>query len=54
MKNLSILSIILMLFTLTGCDLAGDIFSAGFYTGLFIVFLVIAIIVFIIFKIKRK
>lgn len=45
---------ILMLLTLTSCELAGDIFSAGFYTGLFIVAVVIAIIVFIVIKLKGK
>lgn len=54
MKNLSTLSIVVMLLTLTSCELAGDIFSAGFYTGLFIVLLVIAIIAFVVFKIRRK
>jgi hypothetical protein len=54
MKYLIALSIILMMFTLTGCELAGDIFSAGFYTGLFLVFLIIAIIVFIVLKRKRR
>lgn len=37
MKQISLLSIFLMLFTLSGCELAGDIFSAGFYTGLILV-----------------
>jgi hypothetical protein len=54
MKNLIILSILLMLFTLTSCELAGDLFSAGFYTGLFVVILVIAIIIFIVAKINRR
>jgi hypothetical protein len=54
MKNLTTLSIVVMLLTLTSCELAGDIFSAGFYTGLFIVLLIIAIIAFVVFKIRRK
>lgn len=54
MKNIIALSMILMLLTLTSCELAGDIFSAGFYTGLFIVAVVIAIIVFIVIKLKGK
>lgn len=44
----------LMLLTLTSCELVGDIFSAGFYTGLFVVVLVIAIIIFIIAKMRRR
>ena len=54
MKNLAFGSILLMLFTMTGCELVGDIFSAGFYTGLFVVVLVIAIFIFIVAKIRRR
>jgi hypothetical protein len=54
MKNLITGSILLMLFTLTGCELVGDIFSAGFYTGLFVFILVIAIVIFIVAKIRRR
>ncbi|MEX2233954.1 MAG: hypothetical protein WD824_17440 [Cyclobacteriaceae bacterium] len=54
MKNLLALSIVMMLFTLTSCELAGDIFSAGFYTGLFLVILVIAIIIFIVARMNRR
>ncbi len=54
MKNVIALSMVLMLLTLTSCELAGDIFSAGFYTGLFIVVLVIAIIIFVVAKINRR
>lgn len=54
MKNIGFISILLMLFTLTGCELVGDIFSAGFYTGLFVVVFVIALIIFIVFKIRRR
>lgn len=54
MKYLSALSIALLLFTLTGCELIGDIFSAGFYTALILVGLVIAIIVYIVVRIRRR
>jgi hypothetical protein len=43
-----------MMVTLTGCELVGDIFSAGFYTALFVVFLVVAIIIFIVMKMRRR
>ena len=43
-----------MMFTLTGCEIVGDIFSAGFYTGLFVVILVIAILIFIVAKIRKR
>jgi len=54
MKNAIALSFLWMLFALTGCELAGDIFSAGFYTGLFMVILIIAIIIFIVAKMNRR
>ena len=54
MKNLIILSLLLMMVTLTGCEVMGDIFSAGFYTALFLVFLVIVIVGFIVARMRRK
>ena len=54
MKNVFALCWILMLLTLTSCELAGDIFGAGFYTGIFIVVLVVAIIIFIVAKMNRR
>jgi hypothetical protein len=54
MKNLTTLSILVMLLTMTSCELVGDIFSAGFYTALILVVLVIAIIAFVIIKVRRK
>lgn len=54
MKNLVFVSILFMLVTLTSCELVGDIFGAGFYTGLFVVILVIAIIIFIVAKIRKR
>lgn len=54
MKKLIALTFLFMIFALTGCELVGDIFSAGFYTALFLVFVVIAIIVFVIAKMRRK
>lgn len=55
--NLSRLSLLLMIFSgflLTGCELIGDIFGAGVYTGIFLVVLVIAIIIFAVVKIARR
>ncbi|MBT1711681.1 hypothetical protein KK062_25785 [Fulvivirgaceae bacterium PWU5] len=48
MKNLSILSIALLLALMTSCEVIGDIFSAGFYIGAFVVVFVIgAILIFV-------
>lgn len=54
MKNIIFLFLLLMMFTLTSCELIGDIFSAGFYTALFLVFLVVAIIIFIVMKMRGR
>lgn len=54
MKNLFALCLVLMLVSMTSCELVGDIFSAGFYTGLFLVVLVIAIIIFVIAKMNKR
>lgn len=45
MKNLIAYCFILMLLTLTSCEVIGDIFSAGFYAGIFVVVLVVVIII---------
>lgn len=54
MKHIVALALVFMMVTLTGCELVGDIFSAGFYTALFVVFLVVAIIIFIVMKMRRR
>ena len=45
---------VLMLLTLTSCEAIGDIFSAGVYTGLAIVVLVVIIIVWIVTRLNRR
>lgn len=54
MKNLTSLCIVLMIFTMTSCELVGDIFSAGFYTALILIAIVVAIIVWIIAKMRKR
>jgi hypothetical protein len=54
MKRISFLTAFLMMFLLTGCQAIGDIFSAGMYTGFFIVLLVVAIVIFIISKLGNR
>lgn len=54
MRNLSVYSLLLGIFlmlSLTSCDLAGDIFEAGAWTGIILVVLVIAVIVWLIKKV---
>lgn len=50
MKNIIACCFLLMLLTMTSCELIGDIFSAGFYAGIFVVILVIVIIIWLLRK----
>ena len=54
MKNLILLSFLCLMFIVTGCEVIGDIFSAGFYAGLIVVVLVVAIIIWIISRVGRR
>lgn len=54
MKYITVLIFLFLMVSLTGCELVGDIFSAGFYTALFLVFLVVAIIIFIVMKMRGR
>ena len=46
--------LVLMALMFTGCDVIGDIFSAGVYTGIFLVVAVIVAILFIVFRAGKK
>ncbi len=54
MKNLISFCFIAMLLTLTSCEVIGDIFSAGMYTGIFIVVIVIVLIIWLIARMGRR
>lgn len=54
MKNVIAFSFILMLLTLISCEIIGDIFSAGVYTGIFIVVIVIIAIIWIFMKLRNR
>jgi hypothetical protein len=51
MKNIIVLIFALMMLTLAGCQAIGDIFSAGFYTGLA---LVVGVLILIVWLISRR
>jgi hypothetical protein len=53
-RLLTFLCFMLMVLAATSCELVGDIFGAGVYTGIFIVVVVIVLIVVIIAKIFRR
>jgi len=56
MKTKSLTAIVLVLsgLILTSCQLVGDIFSAGVYTGIFIVILFIALIIFAVVRLGKR
>lgn len=59
MKNsltapLFLMILFIMLTMLSGCQVIGDIFGAGVYTGIFIVIFVIALIIFLVVRVMRK
>jgi hypothetical protein len=54
MRSIIAYMFVLMMFVLTGCELVGDIFSAGFYTGLFVVVAVIVLIIWLVAKMGRR
>lgn len=54
MKHLISICILLMLFTMTSCELIGDIFGAGFYTGIFVVVLIIAVLIYIVLRMRKR
>lgn len=45
--------LILVMFTMSGCDLVGDIFEAGMWTALIIIVIIIALVVWIFKKLRR-
>lgn len=55
MEKLRIYSLFLLLgIFLVGCKVIGDIFSAGFFTGLVVVVLIVGLIIFIVAKASKK
>jgi hypothetical protein len=54
MRNFTTAVILLQALLLTSCEVIGDIFGAGVYTGIFIVVFVIALIVFLVMRIGKK
>lgn len=40
--------------TLAGCELAGDIFQAGMAVGIFLIVAAVALVVFLVSKVRRR
>lgn len=54
MRNRTGVAILMMALMLTSCEAIGDIFSAGFYTGLILVVIVAILILFVVRRTRRK
>ncbi|QJD96511.1 hypothetical protein HH214_11810 [Mucilaginibacter robiniae] len=52
MKKMIIPALISMLFLLDSCRVVGDIFKAGFYAGITVVVVIIAVIIYFISKFR--
>ncbi len=50
----TILLLLMLSIIIQSCELVGDIFEAGFYTALFIVFVMIMLILFLLGYFRRK
>ncbi len=44
---------VISLLSFTSCELVGDIFEAGIWTGIIVVILIVALIIYIITKMRR-
>ena len=51
--NILVTILIALLATFTGCEIIGGIFEAGFWVGIIVVVLLIAIVVWIVSRMKR-
>ncbi|WP_276131862.1 phosphatidate cytidylyltransferase [Polluticoccus soli] len=51
MKKLSLASLLLLVVSLTGCQLIGDIFKAGVWAGILLVVVVVGLILFVLRRI---
>jgi hypothetical protein len=54
MKTVQLVALFALAMTMTGCEVIGDIFSAGVYTGIFVVVIVVVIIIWILAKLRNR
>lgn len=53
MRKIYLLPALVILTSLTGCELIGDIFKTGFYAGIFIVIAIILLVFWLLSRIRR-
>ncbi len=54
MKTISLLSALFIITLLSGCEIIGDIFKAGAYTGIFLVLVLVALLIWILSKFRGR
>jgi|GEM_PF-2721394 hypothetical protein len=54
MRLVNFFLFLLMVMTLGGCEVIGDIFSAGFYTAMILMVILAIIIVFVVTRVRKK
>jgi hypothetical protein len=54
MKALAFSTLAVFFLSLTSCELVGDIFQAGMWTGLIVIVLVVVVILWLVNRIRRK
>lgn len=52
-RILDLMLVLMLMATLTGCELAGDIFKAGMGVGIFIIVAIVVIIIWVISRFRR-
>lgn len=53
MRKIYFFPALVILTSLTGCELIGDIFKTGFYAGIFIVIAIILLVFWLLSRIRR-
>jgi len=53
MRKIYVFSALVILTSLTSCELIGDIFKTGFYAGIFIVIAIIVLVFWLLSRIRR-
>ena len=54
MRKLNLLTLFFAFTILSGCELIGDIFAAGAYTGIIVVVIIIAVIIWLLTKLRGR
>jgi hypothetical protein len=54
MKKISLVALSMLMILVSSCEVVGDIFNAGVYTGIFLVVFVVVVIIVVIARIFKR